>query len=331
MRAITYESFGSVDVLNARDIPIPVAGPGEVLVRVVASSVTTADWRLRAAAFPGSMWLAGRLMFGIFRPRKPVLGGDFSGVVEAVGNGVTAFAVGDRVFGFSGTGAHAEYLTIKADGAIAPAPDTIELASAAALPFGALSALVFLRDYARVKPGTRVLIIGATGGVGAYAVQIARILGAEVTAVGSASNLELATSLGANRVIDYRVSDPVGDAARYDVIFDTVGAVGFRQARAALASGGLFVPLNFRLGDVVVGLVSRVLGNKRMLTSVSGDNGPDLRVLAEWVDAGKLRPVIDRRYPMDKIADAYLLVEGRHRKGSVLLEIAPEDAGDRKS
>ena len=185
MKAAVYETYGPADVVKIDSRPKPEPGATELLVRVEATTVTTADWRLRASAFPGGMWLPGRLMTGLFKPKNEVLGAEFAGVVEETGGEVTGFKPGDRVFGFAGHGAHAEYLTIDETAAVAPIPAGLDTLEAAALPFGAVAALAFLRDVAKIKPGQDVLIIGASGNVGVYAVQIAKAMGATVTAVAT--------------------------------------------------------------------------------------------------------------------------------------------------
>ena len=324
MKAMYYDSYGGPEVVSPREMPRPEPGQGEVLVRVGAAGITTADWRLRASAFPGGLWLPGRLMFGLFRPRRRVLGGDFAGTVEAVGAGVTRVRPGDRVFGFSMFGAHAEYLTMPETGAIAAVPGGMSDAEAAALPFGALCALEFLRDVAGVLPGQRVLVVGASGGVGGYAVQIARWLGAEVTGVASGENLAYVRSLGAQEVVDYRAEDVTRRDTMFDVVFDTVGALDFRAARRILAPSSLFLPLNFGIRALPAALVSGLgLGRgPRMKLHVSGDSREGVETLAALVLEGHLRPLIDRVYPFERIREGYAHVEGRHRRGAVVLDLS---------
>jgi NADPH:quinone reductase-like Zn-dependent oxidoreductase len=325
MKAALATRYGPAGVVTIAETPAPVAGPGEVLVEVHASSVTTADWRLRASAFPGGLWLPGRLVAGLFRPRHPILGADFSGRVVALGEGATGFAVGDAVFGHAGHGGHAEYLTMSAAGPIAPRPRGLSHAEAAALPWGALAALVFLRDVLKLRAGQRLLIVGASGGVGAYAVQIARHMGALVTAVASGANRDLVLSLGADRFRDYRTESIPDPADRYDAIFDTVGALTFREARKSLTPRGIFAPLNFGLGDVPRALWSSVRSGPTMRIAVSGDTRADLDAIANMATSGALRPVIDRTYGLDDIVAAHIHVEGRHRRGAVILGIRQED------
>lgn len=315
MFAAVNDRYGPPEVVQIQDRPIPAPGPGEILVDVTATTVTTADWRLRASAFPGGLWLPGRLMMGLFRPRNKLLGGEFAGTVVAVGAGVSRFAVGDRVFGFAGNGAHAEALTIAEDGCVAPLPKGLSMEEAAALPFGGLSALVFLRDFAKLRAGERVLVNGASGNVGSYAVQIARAMGAEVTAVASASRADLLRRLGAAEVIDYRAEDPLARSRAFDVIFDAVGASDFVSVKPALTSRGRYVPLNFGIR----GILRAALSRGRMVIGVNKDTGEDLRKLASMVEAGDVRPVIDRVLPFAQIHDAYRSVETRHRAGSTVL------------
>lgn len=324
MKAAFSRRYGPAGTVTIADLPTPVAGPGEVLVEVHASSVTTADWRLRASAFPGGLWLPGRLVAGISRPRHPVLGSDFSGRVAALGSGTTGFAVGDMVFGYAGRGAHAEVLAMPATGAIAPRPAGLSHREAAALPWGALAALAFLRDVLRLRAEQRILIVGASGGVGAYAVQIARHMGAEVTGVASGANRELVLSLGASRFLDYREDGVTEGAGRYDAILDTVGALTFREARKSLTHKGVFAPLNYSVGDVFRALRSGMGSGPRMRIAISGDSRTDLDEIARMVETGALRPVIDRVYGLDDIAAAHAHVEGRHRRGAVVLGIRPE-------
>ncbi len=321
MKAIVYQNYGTADVLKLQEIDRPVVKDGEVLVKVHATSVTTADWRVRASAFPGVFWLPGRLMMGLFRPKNNVLGGEFAGEVAAVAGGVSQFAVGDRVFGFCLFGGNAEYVVMPESGAIAAMPENLSFEDAAAVPYGALCALVFLRDIAKIQPGQRVLVNGASGGVGVYAIQVARHFGAEVTGVCSTGNLELVASLGAEHVVDYNVEDFAESGQKYDIIFDTVGTSSFAQCKQGLTDTGLFLPLNFALREVFQALWSRIVGGKRVLVSVNGDKKEDLETVLKLLRTGAIRPVIDRLFPLERSADAHRYVEGRHRSGSVVVTV----------
>lgn len=322
MKAATYSRYGGPDVITLSEVENPQPGPGEIRVRVGAAGITTADWRMRAAAFPGvATAVAGRLMVGLFRPRNPILGHDFAGTVDAVGPGVDDFAVGSRVFGFSSGGAHAEFLTVKAAGAVAPTPPALTDEEAAALPFGGLCALEFLEGFAKVTPGERVLIVGASGGVGVYAVQVARALGAIVTGVASAGNRALVEGLGADFFVDYRKTDPAALTGPYDVIFDTVGALDYGRAAPMLASGGRFVPLNFGLADLWKARRAKRNGHRQILR-VNSDTRGGLDRLTDLIGSGALRPVVDRAFDFADIREAHAQVDSRRRKGAIVLRIA---------
>ena len=321
MKACMNVEYGSADVVTVGEAPMPEAKADEVLVRVHAASVTTADWRFRASSFPGGFWLAGRLLLGLFRPRNPILGMDYSGVVAAVGRDVTGFRVGDEVFGATTRGAHAEYVAVKASGAIAPKPASLSHEEAAAIPFGANSALMFMRDFGKVKPGQRVLVIGASGGVGSWAVQIARHLGAEVTGACSTRNVELVRSLGAHHVVDYsrsRSGSPFGDAT-YDLVFDTVGVTTFAGTKHALSPKGTYLPLEGSLRTMAQAVLTAFGSGKKVKHAISKNTRQGLEEISRLIEAGVVRPVVDGVYPMDRIADAYRVVEGRHKRGSVIV------------
>ena len=319
MKAATYQRYGDADVLEIRDIARPEPGDDEILVKVFAAAVTTADWRLRAAAFPGIMALPGRLMFGLRRPRNPVLGNAFSGRVVARGKDVTRFRLGDAVFGFSGAGAHAGYLVVKAGGPVAAKPENIGYGEAAAVPFGGLSALVFLRDFAAVKPGETVLINGASGGVGVWAVQIAKHLGAKVTGVAGTGNVDLVRSLGADDAIDYRREDAAASGKRHDIVLDTVGKLPWARAKRILKKTGRYVPLEFGGREILQALWAGLTGGPKVVLNVSGDTREDMEVLAGMLATGELRAVVDSRFPLDEIAAAHRRVETRHANGAVVV------------
>lgn len=320
MKAIYATRYGGPDVLEMREVPTPVPGPGEVLIKVAAAGVTQGDHRMRAADFPGGFAVLGRLMFGLRKPRQPVLGGDVAGTVTAVGGGVTDFKQGDRVYGFSWAGAHAEYVKMKADGALVHMPKNLTFEGAAALPYGLLAAHSFLKRFGDLKAGEHVLILGGSGGVGVYAIQIAHALGAKVTAVASAQNLDLMRELGADEVLDYRQDDAL-TGRRYDVILDTFGAVNWKLAKRSLTRGGRFVPLNFAIWDPFPALLTRFT-RRRWVVTVSGDRKEDLVALEPYLISGKVRPVIDKVFPFEQARAAHALVEARRRRGSVVLSMA---------
>ncbi len=324
MQACIYEEYGAADVVRPGEIARPVPKASEVLVRVHAASVTTADWRFRASAFPTGFLLAGRLMIGLFRPRNPVLGMDFAGIVEAAGSRVTRFRPGDAVFGATDPmrrGAHAEYLAVDEAAAVLHKPALLTYEQAAAVPFGANSALAFMRDFGRVQPGQRVLIVGASGGVGVWAVQIARHLGAEVTGVCSARNVEFVRALGAHHVVDYGSGALARMGERYDLIFDTVGVTNFARCKDALTEKGVYLPLNSALREIVQALLTSRSAGKRVKFAVSQNTRAGLETIVELIGSGALKPVVDRVYPMADIVQAHRRVEGRHKRGSVIVRM----------
>ncbi|MDF0596986.1 NAD(P)-dependent alcohol dehydrogenase [Psychromarinibacter halotolerans] len=315
MQVATHRRYGPADVLSIETLPRPDAGPGQILVQVAAAGVTSADWRIRAADFP-AFKLPARLLFGLFRPRQPVGGHDFAGRVVGLGAGVTRFRLGAAVFGTAKGGAHAEYLLVDADGAVAAMPEGLGFDEAAAVPFGALAALGYLRDIAHVQRGDRVLIAGATGGVGAYAVQIATAMGAEVTALARSDLHALVRDLGAARAIDYRDTDVTRGSDRFDVVLDTAGVLTWRGVRRILSPNGRFAPLEFGLRDVLRGLFT-----KRVRVGVTSETRESMAQLADMLADGSVRAVIDSRFALEQIADAHRRVETRHKTGAVVLTL----------
>ena len=325
MKAALYENYGDAGVLSVGDVVRPEPGKDEILVKVYSAAVTTADWRLRASAFPGVMWLPGRLMFGLRRPRNPILGNAFSGRVVSRGSDVERFRLGDALFGFA-QGAHAEYLVVKADGAVVHKPKAITYEEAAAVPFGAISALVFLRDFAKVKPGDKVLVNGASGAVGVWAVQLARHLGASVTGVAGTDNLDLVKSLGAEKVVDYRREDVAESGTDFDVVLDPVGKLPYSLAKRMLKPGGRYVPLEFSGREMIQALVAKLTGGPKIVLAISNDSRDDLEYLAGLLDSGEIRAVVDSRFPLGDIADAHRRVETRHVRGSLVLSLETPEA-----
>ncbi|KQO99610.1 NAD(P)-dependent alcohol dehydrogenase [Leifsonia sp. Leaf264] len=340
MRVARYERYGDPEVVRVTDAPTPVAGPGELVIRVLAATVGAAD----AAARAGDPAFA-RLYFGLRHPRIPVLGSDIVGEVIDVGETRddtpnAPFRVGDRVFGVTGSsmGGHATHLVLPWDAAIAALPAGVTEAEGAALVDG--TALSFLRDTARLRPGQRVLVIGASGCVGSAAVQLAVQMGATVSGVCSTPNVELVASLGAERVVDYTVEDWRAASARsghggrrpdtsYDVIFDAVGVSSYRQARPSLADGGVYlrtVPTPGLLLQMAWTTLARRLhlGRTRAAIAFTGLRSTaakkhDLRVITELVERGALRAVIDSTYPLDRIADAHRRVDTHRKRGAVVV------------
>ena len=321
MRAASFDHYGAPEVVTVVDLPDPVPAAGEVLVRVEAACVTSAD----VAARSGNPF-AIRMVIGLARPRQRVLGTEFAGTIAAIGAGVTRFAVGDRVVAASGAsfGAHAERVTVAESGALAKIPDDVPLADALAISEGALTALPFLRDHARLAAGQRILINGASGSVGTAAVQLAKLSGAHVTAVCSAANAELVTSLGADRVIDYGTEDFTRGPDRFDVTFDVVGRSTYGRSRRVLAPGGIYLTTVPDPRIVVDRMRARALGQHARLALTGLRKDADKRVDLEWllplIADGTLVAVIDSRYPLERVADAHARVDTRRKRGAVLLE-----------
>lgn len=321
MRALTYTRYGPADVVGVADVPKPELAPDEVLVRVHASAVNTGDWRIRAAAFPGILAIAGRLMFGLFKPRNTRLGTEFAGTIEAKGADTSRFAIGDRVYGFfSKGGASADYIAIAETAAIAQLPASLSFEEGAALPFGGLAALVFLARFGQIKAGQDVLIVGASGGVGVYAVQIAKAFDTHVTGVAGPDSQSLIKSLGTDRPIDYAATDLGALTDRFDLVLDTVGVLTPKAALGLLKPQGVFLPLNMGLPEMASAMLNPFRQRKIKL-AVNDDTAEDLAQLNELIEQGKLKPVIDSAYPLEEAAKAHARVESRHKHGAVILRL----------
>lgn len=320
MQAIHQRRYGAPDALTPVQRPAPTPGPGELLVAVHATPVTQGDRRLRSGDFPGITWLPGRLMIGLTGPRAGVPGSIFAGRVVAVGDGVTRYAVGDDVFGASMSGALAERLVIGQDGAVARMPAGWTHAEAAALPYGAGTALAFVDGLGGLRAGERVLVIGAAGGVGRYAVQLARHLGARVVAVARPERAAGLHELGADEVI---ALDAVDAAAPFDLVLDTPGLLSTRRARAVLRPDGRYLTLNATLAVLVAMLLRPLLGGPRLATGVSFDDAASLERLRQLAEAGALRPTIARRFPLADAAAAHRCVEQERPAGEVIVEPVP--------
>lgn len=278
---------------------------------------------MRAFKGAGIFWLPMRFIFGVLRPRNPFVGMEFSGHVVEVGKNVTTLRVGDPVFGMRIGNANAEYVAVREAVAIALKPQRLTFADAAVTPFGALSALAFLRDFAKLKRGERILIHGASGAVGVFAVQIAKHLGATVTGVCSAANVELVKSLGADTVIDYKSADFTRRAEIYDVILDTVGGTSFSRSKRVLSPNGRHVFLVQDWPQLLQALWTSMRPGKRVICGVSGgDSKVDLVEIARLIEEGTISPVIDRSYPLNEITDAHRYVETGRKKGGVVISVA---------
>ena len=322
MKAAVYEKYGPPDVLEIREVPTPIPGDNEIRIKIHATTVTSGDWRLRSLEVPVGFRLISRLMFGITRPRKNILGMELAGRIESVGKKVRRFNAGDEVFAFSEAdmGAYAEYTCLREDAAVALKPPNLTDGEAAALSLGGTTALHFLKK-GKVKPAEHVLINGASGGVGTAMVQLARHFGAEVTGVCSTANVALVKSLGAHRVIDYTREDFTKSGDTYDVIVDTAGTARFSRSRNSLKQGGRLLLVLGGLPDMLLIPWVSMSGSRRIIAGAASGSGEDLRFLASLAEARQYKPVIDRRYPFEQIVEAHRYVDAGHKKGNVVVTL----------
>ncbi len=325
MKAILNTKFGPAELLQLGEVEKPVPKDNEVLIKIHATTVSTGDCNARDFTFaPKVFQLPARLfIFGITKPRINILGTELAGVIEAVGKDVKLFKAGDQVFGSPGLqmGAHAEYKCIPEDGVLAIKPDNLTFEEAAAVCFGANTALFYLRNKGNIQAGQKVLINGASGAIGTYAVQLAKYYGAEVTGVCSSTNLELVKSLGADSVIDYTKEDFTRNGKTYDLIFDVVGKISFSRCKGSLKQKGIFLPCIIDLAELVQILWTSITGGKKVKGGVALERAGDIVFFKELLEAGKLKPVIDRRYPLEQTAEAFKYVEKGHKKGNVVITL----------
>jgi NADPH:quinone reductase-like Zn-dependent oxidoreductase len=321
MKAAVHTRYGPPDVVRISELDKPAATDNEVLVKVHATTVNRTDSGLRAAK-P----FINRFFTGLRRPRVTVLGNEFAGAVEAVGSSVTSFQVGDRVFGYNGTrfGAHAEYLAMPEDGSLATMPVKVTYEEAAASTEGSHYALSLIRK-AKIRNGQDVLVNGATGAIGSAAVQLLKHLGAKVTAVCDTEHLELVRGLGANRVIDYTAEDFTKDPQTYDVVLDAVGKSSFGRCKRLLKPRGIY--LSSDLGPLsqnpILALITPLLRGKKVMFPIPRDNQEMVSYFKELLESGAFKPVIDRRYRLDQIVEAYRYVETGQKVGNVVISVEP--------
>lgn len=323
MKAIVYKKYGKPDVLQLTEVDKPAPEENEVMIKVYATTVTATECTFRR----GKPYFS-RLYTGMIRPKNQRLGDEFAGEIEAVGKEVKKFKKGDHVFGTcTGYGAYAEYICLPEEGetlAIKPANLTFE--EAAASCDGALTALPFLRDTGKIKSGQEVLINGASGSIGTYAVQLANYFGAKVTGICSTANLEMVKSLGANEVIDYTKEDFTKKGKTYDIIFDTVGKLNFSRCKGSLKKDGVFLEAAIDLGVLPQVLLTSIIGSKKARIAATGmrsgaERTQDLLFLKKLIEAGKITPVIDRHYSLEQIVDAHRYVDKGHKKGNVVIQL----------
>ena len=329
MKAIVYERYGPPEVLHKAEVAKPRPKAKEVLIRIHATTVTAEDPKQRAFAFPPLLTIPVGIMFGFFTPKIKTLGFELSGEVEAVGASVSKFKVGDQVYGYTGLsfGAYAEYKCMREDSLLVRKPSEMSFQEAAATPNGAMTALVYLQKFGKIKNDDKVLIYGASGAVGTAAVQIAKSFGAHVTGVCSSRNKELVLSLGAEDVIDYTQQDFTTMDQKYDIIFDTIGKISWSATKRVLNSGGRFLVTEFGLSDLCQMQLTKVFGGQRIIGIASNLHWgrKDLETLNQLYEEGKFRPVIDRSYPLDEVVEAHKYVEQGHKKGNVVLTVIDEE------
>jgi NADPH:quinone reductase-like Zn-dependent oxidoreductase len=316
MRAWVARAYGGPEVLTMREVPRPKPGARELLIRVEATTVSAADIRIRSLDFPKGLGWIGRLLFGMRRPRRAVLGVEVTGIVAAIGAQVSRFAVGDAVIAFPGAqlGAHAEYVVVADRRPIVRRPAAMPIETAAALAFGGLTARDFLRR-AAVQPGEHVLVIGASGTVGSALVQLARDAGAEVAGVASAANLERVRGLGAVNVIDYTRCDVTEAGVLYDIVADAVGALNFPRALPILAEGGRYLAINGTVGD----MLRRSHGSRRSIAGPSAEREDDLAALVALALEDRFQPLIDSVVGFEAMAAAHAKADSRRKRGSIVV------------
>jgi len=317
MKAAVYTKYGTPEVLQLKDVTKPIPKDNEILIRIKATAVNSGDVRMRKAD-P----FAVRFIFGLFKPRKTILGTVYSGEVESVGSGVKLFKPGDEVFGHTDMnfGAHAEYIAVPEDGSVTLKPVTVTHSEAAVIPFGGVTALHFIKK-AGIKPNQKVLVVGASGAVGSAAVQLAKSYGAVVTGVCSTANIDLIKTIGADKVIDYTKEDFTQHSETYDLIFDAVNTISVSRSLPVLTKKGTLILSAADLSQMMRGKLASLTTGRKVMMCVISHKKEDMNFLRALVDTGKLKSVIDRSYSLSSIADAHAYVERGHKKGNVVIEI----------
>lgn len=331
MKAIQYTEYGSPDVLHLTEVEKPTPEANEVLVKIQAVHINFGDILARNFkavspsnfSMPAPLWLPSRLIFGFNKPRINILGNEFAGVVEAVGADVTLYKKGDAVFGYRGQsmGAYVEYLTMAEDGMIAPKPDNITFAEAATIPYGSLTALTLLRKV-DIQRGQKVLINGASGGIGSYALQLAKHYGAEVTAVCGTPRIEMVKALGADHVIDYTQEDFTKNGEAYDLIFDVIRKTSFEACKNSLTENGRYFLASFKMKQLFQMLWITRNTSKKVICALSNETPADLKVIKDLIEAGAIKTVVDRCFPLEQTADGHRYMESGQKTGHVVVTVA---------
>jgi NADPH:quinone reductase-like Zn-dependent oxidoreductase len=330
MKAIVCAEFGTPDVLQLKEVTKPTPKDNEVLIRVHAASVNFGDLMARnfkavsARKFnmPFFFWLPAKLALGLRKPNFTILGNELAGEIEFVGKDVKRFKKGDQVFGYPGQtfGAYAEYICMPEDGCLTIKPANMTYEEAAVVPYGAIMALNLLRK-ANIQPGQKVLINGASGGIGSAAVQIAKHMGAEVTGVCGTARLVFVKSLGADKVIDYTREDFTQNSETYDLILDVLGKGSFSRAKYSLTPDGIMLFASFKMRQLIQMLWTSLVGGRKVICAIAPGSVEDLHSVKELIEAGKIKAIIDRCYPIEKAADAHRYVEQGHKRGNVVIAI----------
>jgi len=328
MKAVVYEEYGSPEVLQLKEVDKPAPKNNEILIKIHATSVNYGDTLARnfgntpSSKFnmPFLFYFPARMAFGFSKPKIQTLGSELAGAIEAIGKDVKRFKKGDQVFGYRGSsmGANAEYICMPEDGLVALKPVNMSYAEAAAIPYGALTALNLLRNV-NIQPGQKILINGASGGIGSAAVQLAKYLGAEVTGVCGTPRLEYVKALGADKVIDYTKTDFTKNDETYDLIFDILGKGSFSSYKNSLKPNGIYLLASFKLKQLLQMLWMKLNGCKKVICALSGEKLEDLLFIKELVEAGKLKAIIDQEYPLAQTAEAHRYVENGSKQGSIII------------
>jgi NADPH:quinone reductase-like Zn-dependent oxidoreductase len=333
MKAIVCAKYGPPEVLQLKEVVKPTPRDNQILIRVHATSINFGDLMARNFKaisprqfnMPFLFWLLAKISFGLRKPKITILGSEFAGEVEAAGKAVTRFKPGDPVFGYLGQsmGAYAEYCCVPENGVLAIKPANMTYEEAAVVPYGAIMALNLLRKV-NIQPGQKVLIHGASGGIGSAAVQIAKLFGAEVTGVCGTPRLEFVKSLGADRVIDYTKEDFTQNGETYDLIFDILGKSSFSRCQNSLNQNGRYLLASFKAKQLLQMLWTSMSGSKRVICAMAPGSVEDLNSVKELIEAGKIKAVIDQCYPMEQAAEAHRYVEKGHKKGNVIITMVHE-------
>lgn len=328
MKAVVYTEYGSPDVLQLQKVEKPTPKEHEILIKIKAASINYGDLIARNFRevtpsqfnMPFFFWLPARFAFGWSRPKMNILGSELAGQIEAVGKDVTLFKPGDQVFAFRGAnmGANAEYICMPEKGLVALKPHNMSYEEAATVPYGALTALNLLR-VANIQPGQKVLINGASGGIGSAAVQLAKHFGAEVTGVCGTQRVEFVKSLGADKVLDYTQEDFTQNGQTYDLIFDILGKSSFARCKGSLNENGLYLLASFKTKQLLQMLLTSLTGGKKVICALSSEKRDDLLLIKELIEAGKIKALIDKRYPLEQVAEAHRYIEQGEKKGQVVI------------